>query len=154
MYVATVLQHLVGAKLEIVLKERSRILVHHGASVADAVSSREGDFVSDEVAIHVTTAPTQMLMQKCQHNLARGYHPIIVTIHNMVATAQGNARIEQIKDRVDIWAADQFLAANLYVLSGFQDTKRETSIRELLLAYNAIVEEHETDPSLRIEFRR
>jgi len=53
------LQHLVGAKLNLLLDDPIK---HHGASVADDVSGREGDFVVEDVAIHVTTSPTEALI--------------------------------------------------------------------------------------------
>jgi hypothetical protein len=150
-YIGTMLQHLVGAKLELVLQGRNIPIEHHGASVADAVFARDGDFVIDNVSIHVSTAPSHALMQKCQQNLTAGCRPIIVTVHDMVATAEGNARIENLEDRIDILAADQFLAANLHELSGFQDAKRPDTIHDLIAQYNRIVAAHESDPSLRIQ---
>lgn len=149
-YVGTMLQHLVGAKLELVLKDRGISVTHHGASVADAPRAREGDFVIDKVAIHVTTAPTQALMQKCKENLDSGYRPIIVTVHNMLPAAESNAALEGIEGRVDIVATDQFLVTNLHELSGFQDSERRTTIDDLIKRYNSIINTHETDPSLRI----
>ena len=154
MYVGAMLQHLVGAKLELVLKDRGLTIIHHGASVANGPTAREGDFVIDRVAIHVTAAPTQALMQKCKNNLDAGYRPIVVTVHNMLPTAEGNAVLEGIEGRVEILAADQFLATNLHELSGFQDSERITTIDDLVDAYNKIVQTHETDPSLRIRVGR
>lgn len=149
-YVGSMLQHLVGAKLELVLKDRGIPLTHHGTSVADAPTAREGDFVINKVAIHVTTAPTQALMQKCKRNLDSGFRPIVVTLHNMLPAAESNAIIEEIEGRVDILAADQFLATNLHELSGFQDAERLTTVDELIEYYNSIIASYETDPSLRI----
>lgn len=149
-YVGAMLQHLVGAKLDLVLKGRGVLVAHYGASVADAPKAREGDFVIDKVAIHVTTAPGQALMQKCKQNLDSGYRPIIVTLHNMTPAAESNAALEGIEGRLDILAADQFLAANLHELSGFQDSERLSTVDDLVERYNDIVNTCETDPSLRI----
>ena len=52
--------------------------------------------------------------------------------------------------RVDV---EQFVALNLYELGEFAAAGRRTAIEELVSRYNAIVEEVETDPSLRIEIR-
>lgn len=148
-YVGSVLQHLVGAKLELVIPDVE--LAHHGASVADKQTEREGDFVIDRVAIHVTTAPSGALMEKCRKNLDSGYVPVIVTLAERVSTAMGNAEMTGIVERVEIFAAEQFLAANLHELSGFRIENRHTSFNQLIERYNAIVDECETDPGLKIQ---
>jgi len=153
-YVGTVLQHLVGAKLELVLRNMDITINHHGASVADSPTARQGDFVIGDSTIHVTTAPTQSLMLKCKENLAAGYKPIIVTVRDRVAMAEGNAETEGIGERTDILAAEQFLAANLHELSGFEGDKQRTTIDELVAEYNKIIEEHETDQSMKISVGR
>ena len=66
MYAGAVLQHLVGAKLSLVLPDG--VVQNHGFSVSDAVSARSGDFTIEEVIIHVTTAPGEALMRKCEGN--------------------------------------------------------------------------------------
>ncbi|MCB0088784.1 MAG: DUF4928 family protein [Caldilineaceae bacterium] len=149
-YMGSVLQHLVGAKLELVLTGKQVTVEHHGASVADIQTQRAGDFVIHRTAIHVTTAPSQMLLQKCKENLAAGYRPIIVTLQERAAVAEGNAQMEGIGHRVDILAIEQFLTANLHELSGFHDAHHEASINELITQYNKLIDEHETDPSLKI----
>ena len=55
-YVGAMLQHLVGAKLDIVLGVGT--VKHHGSSVADQSTERVADFQVNGVAIHVTTHPT------------------------------------------------------------------------------------------------
>ncbi len=149
-YMGSVLQHLVGAKLELVLKDRSIQITHHGASVADAPTERAGDFVLEDVAIHVTTAPTQALIQKCQENINEGYRVIIVTTQERVPMAEGNAEIEGVVERIDILAAEQFLATNLHELSFFKNSERRATIDLLIKEYNRIVDACETDPSLHI----
>ena len=152
MYVGALLQHLVGAKLDLALKRHQIHIVHHGASVADAPTAREGDFLIDKMAIHVTTNPGSSLIQKCKVNLSRGYRPLIVTLADKVITAQILAQEEGVMHRIDILAAEKFLIANLYELSGFSTEKEFTTIQQLLDRYNAIIEECETDPSLKISF--
>lgn len=149
-YVGAVLQHLVGAKLELALAGKNVQIIHHGASVADAPTSRAGDFLIKQIAIHVTTFPSLGLMEKCKENLATGLRPIIVTIHEHVKTAEVLTNAENIADRVEILAAEQFLATNLYELSGFGEIERNTTVERLLAVYNRLIDEHETDPSLRI----
>jgi hypothetical protein len=148
-YVGTVLQHLVGAKLELAIPGLR--LEHYGASVADEPMARDGDFLIDSMAIHVTTAPSHSLMEKCQRNIESGLTPLIVTLSERVELARGNAEMMGIGARVDVFAAEQFLAANLYELGGFQIEKRRSSLQELVDRYNEIVDQCETDPGLRIQ---
>lgn len=151
-FLGTMLQHLVGAKLELSLEKQGMGVQHHGASVADAISGREGDFVLDRTAIHVTTYPSSSLLEKCQINLARGYYPIIITLADKVTTAQVYADGIGIAERVEIFPAEKFLAANLHELSGFASARHIITLRQLIECYNRIVEIYETDPSLRIAF--
>ena len=48
---------------------------------------------------------------------------------------------------------EQFIALNLYELGRFASTGRRTAMRDVVERYNEIVEEFETDPSLKIEVR-
>jgi len=150
MYAGAVLQHLVGAKLELALPELK--IGHNGASVADAVSSRSGDFVLDNTIIHCTTAPGDALMQKCKDNLQLGLQPIILTIGKGVGTAQGLSESHGVEGRVEVMDALQFLAANLYEMSLFQGSARRIKVVELVKKYNEIVAAQEADASLRIAF--
>ena len=151
-YVGTVLQHLVGAKLELVIPDLR--LTHHGASVADAPTEREGDFIIDRVAIHVTTTPSGALMEKCKNNLDSGFSPLIITLSERTPIAAGNADMMGIGERVEIFAAEQFLAANLHELSGFRLENRHMSFNQLIERYNVIVDDCETDPGLKIKLGR
>lgn len=149
MYAGAVMQHLVGAKLDIVTDGK---LIHHGASVADAPSNRAGDFLIGDVAIHVTTAPGEALLHKCQNNLGSGLRPVIVTTEDGVGGAKALARQAGIDDRLDVIEIEQFIATNIYEWSKFQRDNRSSTVAEIVARYNAIVGECESDPSLRIEF--
>ncbi|MEZ4726974.1 MAG: DUF4928 family protein [Caldilineaceae bacterium] len=151
-YLGAVLQHLVGAKLELSLARYNISLTHYGASVADEQQSREGDFLINKTVIHVTTQPGLALIQKCITNLSRGYHPMIITLDDKVTTAEVYAEGENISQRIEIIPVEKFLATNLYELSEFSAEKREITLRQLIDHYNAIVEEYETDPSLKFSF--
>jgi hypothetical protein len=146
MYVGTMMQHLVGAKLDLVLGG----ITHHGASVADEGSGREADFLMGDVAIHVTTTPGEALIRKCKVNLASSLRPVIVTTGRGTVVAQGLAEQEGIAERVDVLDAEQFIASNLYEHGRFELSGRRDSIERLISKYNEIVEECETDPSLQI----
>lgn len=147
MFTGTVLQHLVGAKLDIVM---GKGVEHHGASVAGGVSGREAEFLVGDVAIHVTTAPNEALIRRCGRNLENGLRPLVVTTQKSAPTAAGLADQAGIADRVDILEAEQFIAGNLYKLGKFVLEGRRATAKELITRYNAIVEECECDPRLRI----
>jgi len=149
--VGTVLQHLVGAKLSLILPNPP---VMHGASVADDVSGRDGDFVFEDVAIHVTTAPSEALIRKCKRNLDHSVKPIIITTYRKVSVAEELADLQGIADRLDIFDGEQFLAGNIYELGKFAISGRRTTAETLIASYNEIIDKCETDPSLRIEFAK
>jgi hypothetical protein len=148
-YVGAVLQHLVGAKLELALPDIQ--ITHNGFSVADIVSDRSGDFAIDNAIIHCTTAPSEALMQKCKANIETGKHPIILTISKMIGAAEAKTEELGIDGRVEIMDALQFLACNLYEMSLFKAAQRKITIDKLIEKYNEIVSIHESDASLRIE---
>ena len=148
MYAGAVLQHLVGAKLALVLPEGA--VSNNGFSVADAVTNRSGDFIIDEVIIHVTTAPGEALMRKCAANLQAGARPIIVTTYESMPGAESLASIQGIDGRVDILEVEQFIATNVYEISQFKTAERKVTVERLIEKYNMIVDECETDPSLRV----
>ncbi|MDH4226435.1 MAG: DUF4928 family protein [Deltaproteobacteria bacterium] len=146
-FVGTMLQHLVGAKLNLLLDTAPQ---HRGASVADNASGKDADFRIDDVAIHVTTAPTEALIRKCKRNLDSGIKPLIITRYHGVAFAEDLTKQANIADRVDIFDAEQFIAGNIYEIGKFGQTGRRTTIEQLIKEYNTIVDECETDPSLKI----
>jgi len=148
MFAGAILQHLVGAKLAIILGDEH--VTRHGSSVADESSSRSGDFVIEDVSIHVTTAPSEALISKCLENLNSGLRPLVITTSHSLAGAQSLAEIKGIGQRVDIIEASQFLATNFYEWSRFKPAARKISVEKLVAKYNEIVSESETDPGLRI----
>ena len=149
MYQGTMLQHLVGAKLQLAMIGLT--IEHHGASVADAVSDRSGDFVIDDTIIHVTTFPGEPVIRKCLRNLEAGAKPLILTLGEGVTVGKANAEAAQLTGRIDIMDAEQFIAGNLHELSAFKVADRMVTLQKLVDTYNSIIDEHETDPSLRID---
>ena len=148
-YLGTVLQHLVGAKIELSLPGVQ--LNHFGASVADHVTGRAGDFQIEKTVIHVTTMPTEAIIEKCRQNLRANLSPLIITMSGRAPVARGIAEMAGVSDRIDILAAEQFLAANLHELSAFQIAAREATLRELIQRYNELIDQYETDPGLKIQ---
>jgi hypothetical protein len=148
-YVGAMLQHLVGAKLDIVLGPGK--LHHHGSSVADHSTDRKADFQVEAVAIHVTTHPTEALVRKCGENINAGLKPLIITLGEAVRPADFILKTFNLNDRVDVLDAAQFLTANVYERSLFKAAECKVTLAALLSRYNTIVDQCETDPSLRIK---
>lgn len=149
-YLGTVLQHLVAAKLCLIMPKDS--LEIHGASVADGPTARSGDFVINKTIIHCTTAVGDLLINKCRGNINNGFRPVIITIFERVQTALHQIEDAGLGGRVEVWDVQQFLSANVHEHSLFDDEKRNSKIADIIANYNQIVQEKETDPSLRIEF--
>jgi len=149
-YVGAMLQHLVGAKLDIVLGVG--VAEHHGHSVADQPTDRQADFEVNGVAIHVTTHPSEALMRKAAKNLQSGLKPLIVTLADGVEGAAYLLKNTEWKDRIDVIDAGQFLTANVYERSLFQVGECKATLASILSRYNEIIESCETDPVLKIQF--
>jgi hypothetical protein len=148
MFVGAMLQHLVGAKLELALP--NEYIVHHGFSVADAPGGRSGDFEIGNASLHVTTMPGEAVIRKCVANLHAGRHPVVITLHDMLPAADAFATAQGIADKLDVLDAEQFIVANLHELGEFKSSERRVTVEALVDKYNAIITHHETDPSLKI----
>ncbi len=149
-FVGAMLQHLVGAKLDMVLGVG--VAAHHGFSVADHSTERQADFEVAGVAIHVTTHPSEALIRKAANNIQSGLKPVIVTLADGVDGAAYLLKSTEWEDRVDVIDATQFLTANVYERSFFKAAECRTTLAAILARYNEIVAECETDPVLSIRF--
>lgn len=127
---------------------------HNSFSTADTPGGRAGDFFMGDVAIHVTTSPGEALIARCRDNLNDGFRPLLVTLQRGLTVAEELANRIGLGDRIDIFEIEQFVALNLYEIAKFAADGRKTAITDLVRRYNEIVEEVETDPSLKIELRR
>ena len=150
-YVGAMYQHLVGAKLSVAMPGIE--LDHHGYSVSDDSSARNGDFHIDDAVIHVTSFPQEALIRKCQRNIEDSKKPIIVTSIRGFPVADSLLVNMGIRDRVDIFEITQFLSINVNELSHFKSDNNRNTISSILFTYNDIVEQVETDPSLKIDFQ-
>ena len=149
-YLGAVLQHLVGAKLSLILPPDDFEI--HGAYAADSPTERGGDFVINDTILHCTTAPGEPLIQKCKANIRAGCLPIIITIFDRVKTALDLAADADLSGRIEVWDIQQFLSTNISEHSMFDGAARNAKLADIIEKYNAIVARVETDPSLRIEF--
>lgn len=153
MYLGTMMQHLVGAKLDVVMGPDSG-LAHYNANQNDHDEARTGDFDIGDVSIHVSTAPSEALIQRCVENLSIGKRPIILTGRKGLSVAEGLAENSDLLDRIDIIEFEQFFATTIYEAGKFTFKNRKSKFKELIDRYNEIIEEVETDPSLKIEFAK
>lgn len=147
--VGAVMQHLVGAKLEMLYPDET--ISHSGYSVADAPTGRSGDFQIGDCVIHVTTAPSKLLLQKCMDNLDRGLRPLIVSHQSGAALAETLADEDGLQRRIEVLDITQFLVANLLEWTSFDGKQRRQTFEDLISRYNLIIDACETDPSLKIE---
>jgi hypothetical protein len=148
MVAGAVMQHLVGAKLDIALPDIP--IEHKGFSVADEQRGGKGDFLISDSVIHVTTAPTDALIRKCGQNLREGLRPIIITTDEGIGGAKALAKNSESGERIEVFEISQFIAANVYEWSRFRQSDRPLKINDLIDSYNRIIDSVETDPSLRI----
>ena len=65
--------------------------------------------------------------------------------------AEAHAKNLGLQDRVLVLTVEQFVATNVLELGTFTKSGRQETLKQIVAAYNAIVDEVETDPSLRIE---
>lgn len=147
--VGAVMQHLVGAKLEILYPDRK--ISHSGYSVADSPTGRSGDFEIGDTVIHVSSAPGKALLLKCSKNLDQGLRPLIISTSAGAALAENLAEEEGVGRRVEVLDVIQFLVGNVLEWTGFDGNQRRTTFEELVKHYNEIIDNCETDPSLKID---
>lgn len=77
---------------------------------------------------------------------------MIITIFKRVRTALDLAADAGLEGRVDVWDIQQFLSTNINEHSLFDSSARSAKLADIIEKYNAIIEEKETDPSLKIEY--
>lgn len=155
-YVGPVLLHLVGAKLDCTLGIGH--MQHYTFPTAAAPNGRSGNFLVGDTVIHVTDLPCEALRSRCHENLVSGYRPVLVTLARRVIMAESLAEIVSeglpvyidLTERIDIFDVEQFIALNIYELGKFASGGRTTAIADILKRYNEIIDEVETDPSLKI----
>jgi len=147
MYCGIMLEHLVGAKLELISGDS---IEHHKASTADHHAARDGDFEVGDVAIHVTTNPTEQLIEKCRRNLGHKKRPLIVTVASSIGHADNLCEQKGIAGRVEVFDAEQFLVSNFYEHGSFKTDGLVVTAEKVIDRYNEIIDELEERPSLKI----
>lgn len=152
----TVMQHLVGAKLDVVFGPNGEALglEHNKANQKDDGLGRAGDFIVGDTVIHVTASAGLGLIAKCQANLSAGLRPVIITTYENASKAEHLLEADGISERVDVLDIEQFVTTNVYEKSRFQHADRRAALDEIITRYNEIVDEVEDDPSIQILFKQ
>lgn len=94
------------------------------------------------------------MIGKCRNNLNDGLRPVLVTLQQGLTVAEGLADNVGLGDRIDIFEIEQFVALNFYKLGKFGADGYKTAVSAFISRYSEIVEQFETDPSLKIELQR
>jgi hypothetical protein len=150
-YTGAVMQHMVGAKLDCALGPGK--FEHNSYSTSDQQTGRNGDFFLGDVAIHVTTSPSEALVQRCRDNLNDGFRPLVITGQRGLTVAEALSENASLAGSLDVFEIEQFIALNLYEIGGFAADGRRVAISDFVSRYNDIIDDVETDPSLKIEIK-
>lgn len=144
-----VLQHLVGAKLQ--LRFPNEKIGLDQANAADMQTDREGDFQVGTTAFHVTVAPMEKLINRCNENKKSGYRPVILTLDRKVQAARQLADNAGIAEDISVQSAEVFIGTNIEEIATYDGDKIRQGIASLIEAYNHRISSVEVDKSLMIE---
>lgn len=144
-----VLQHLVGAKLQ--LRFPNENIGLDQANAADMQTDREGDFQVGTTAFHVTVAPMEKLINRCNENKKAGYRPVILTLDRKVQAAKQMADNAGIADEISVQSAEVFIGTNIEEIAIYDGDKIRLGIANLIQTYNHRIASVEVDKSLMID---
>lgn len=150
MIVGAVMQHMVGAALELRREGAGYEVKHHGSNQNDA-KGRGGDFDLGDTIIHVTNAPSAALMAKCRANIEAGRRPVIISNTKQLIAAEVLAETEDLAGRIEFVDFEQFVAAKLYDRGQFESRQVRQAVAGLVARYNDIVATVEPTPGLLVE---
>ncbi|MBS9437540.1 DUF4928 domain-containing protein [Photorhabdus noenieputensis] len=144
-----VLQHLIGAKLQLRFPEIKIGLDR--ANAADMQTDREGDFQVGTTAFHVTTAPMEKLVSRCVENKRAGYRPVILTLESKVLAARQMAENVGMSDQISVQAAEVFIGTNIEEIAIYESDRIRKGVAHLIRTYNERISNIEIDKSLMID---
>jgi len=144
-----VLQHLVGAKLQLRFPEEKIGLDR--ANAADMHTDREGDFQVGTTAFHVTTAPMEKLITRCVENKRAGYRPVILTLESKVQAARQMADNVGMSEQISVQSAEIFIGTNIEEIAIYDGDRIREGLARLIRTYNLRIERIEIDKSLMID---
>ncbi|VGO17412.1 hypothetical protein PDESU_06008 [Pontiella desulfatans] len=143
-YHAKMMHYLTLAIMEMALKEP----LQGGKTVGSSPEYQTWQYFYDRLTIYITQTPTEALIRKCAENLSSNKSPVVVTSYKGAVSADNLAEAQNISDRIDIFEIEQFIATNIWEICRFTCANRKITVSQLVEKYNAIVDAHETDPSL------
>jgi Domain of unknown function (DUF4928) len=147
-----VAQHLVGAKLAIRFRHLPNIEVsNYPGSASDDQAGRAGDFEIGDAAFHVTVAPSEATIRRCQQNVANGLASVLIVPDAKLAMARGLAEQAGLLSDISVEALESFVGQNISELGAFDRDGLKREFALLLQVYNERVEAVESDKSLKIE---
>ncbi|MCR1567018.1 DUF4928 family protein [Mixta sp.] len=144
-----VLQHLIGAKLQLRFPEIK--IGCDRANAADMHTDREGDFQVGTTAFHVTTAPMEKLISRCIENKRSGYRPVILTLESKVLAARQMADNVGMSEQISVQAAETFVGNNIEEIAIYDGDKIREGLARLIRTYNERIDSIEIDKSLMID---
>ena len=144
-----VLQHLVGAKLELRFPEAE--VGRDRSTTADQQTDREGDFQIGTTAFHVTVSPMEKLIDRCKQNLHSGFRPVILTPTSRLLAARQMVENVGLLNRIGVQAAEDYIGTNIEELSTYDGDKIRRGLSALVFTYNERIQDVESDRSLMIE---
>ncbi len=142
-------QHLVGAKLAKAYPDAD-IPALPGAA-ADVQTGRAGDFQVETTVYHVTAAPGDAVVQKCEANLRAGLHPVLLVPAKQKLVADGIVDRLELSSRIWVISIEDFLSVNILEMSHGRRQEFITTLRSIVEEYNLRIDAAETDKSLKIE---
>lgn len=145
----TVLQHLVGAKLE--LRFPGADIGRDKANAADLQTDRAGDFQVGTTAFHVTVSPMEKLMDRCKDNIISGIRPTLVVPEARVSAARQLAEVAGIGDQISVTEAETFIGTNIEEIAAYDTDGIKKRLAQLIRRFNARITNVESDASLQVE---
>jgi hypothetical protein len=146
-----VAQHLVGAKLALRHGPEGIEISNFPFQAADMQTGRHGDFQINSSVFHVTMAPSEGVVIKCQQDLRRGASPILLVPKESVAAAERFLEAKGLSERVFLASIEGFVAQNVAELSQHDRVRLPGALQNLMSEYNRRVAEAETDTSILVE---
>ncbi len=92
------------------------------------------------------------MLERCRENLDQAIRPIIITTWPQVHATAVFADNEGLRDRIDIFDIEQFIAINVFEQSAFSASNLRGAVDRIVECYNSIIQRIETDPSLMIAY--
>jgi len=147
-----VLQHLVGAKLELRFADQPVVIDHHSSATADVQTGRLGDFEIGSAVFHITKSANHDHYRKARQNAQNGRKVYLLAPDSVL---QGMKQFAEdfepgFSQKVDIFSIEQFVAQNLDELARFDRGQALRQLDLLLKQYNELIDRYENDSSLKI----